>query len=87
MVPPPPFMWRPELDKSQLYFTAFQPPAVHWSSISLALTSSPRRTKLLGHLQHHGHILLHAHANTHGPAMHVFLLIVGSCRADVSAEV
>lgn len=30
----PPFMCCPELDRTQLYFTAFQPPAVHWSSIS-----------------------------------------------------
>lgn len=34
-------MCRLELDKTQLYFTAFQPPAVHWSSTSSALTSSP----------------------------------------------
>lgn len=40
VVPLPPFMCRPELDKTQLYFTAFQPPAVHWSSISVAFTLS-----------------------------------------------
>lgn len=40
VVPPPPFMCRPELDKTQLYFTAFQPPAVHWSSIRFAFTLS-----------------------------------------------
>lgn len=34
--------------------------------------------KKLSHLQHHGHMLLHAHANSHGPAIQAFLVIVGS---------
>lgn len=75
----PPFMCRPKRDKTRLYFTAFQPPAVHWSSISFAFTLSVHGQKKLSLLQHHGHMLLHAHANSHGPAIEAFLVIVGSC--------
>lgn len=41
VVPLPPFMFRLELDRTQLYFTAFQPPSLRWSTISPSRTKNP----------------------------------------------
>lgn len=76
VVPPPPFMCRPERDKTRLYFTAFQPPAVHWSSISFAFTLSLHGQKNSVTSSTTGAPSTH----THGPARQAFLVIVGSCR-------
>lgn len=80
VVPLPPFMCRPELDKTQLYFTAFQPPAVHWSSISVAFSLSLHGQKNLVTSSTTG-----TYCYTHTPTRTVqpcklFLSLLGSCR-------
>lgn len=70
-------MCRPELDRTQLYFTAFQPPTVHWSNISaftLSLPGQKTRSPPAARAR-----ILHTQANTHCPAMQAFLVIAGTC--------